>query len=662
MIRSPRLVALWLVCLSTILTLVYSIGLSGPFLFDDFPNLVANDWLTFRRNTLIDWRSAALSSEAGMLRRPLAMLSFVVQSFFTGELGATASKSLNLFIHVLCSVVLFLLVSKLVAAPHWPLSSRERRLLPILATAIWALSPLHVSTVLYPVQRMAQMSALFMLAGLLVYATYRLRWVQKNPTVDGLLACTLWLLLSLIAGLLSKENAILLLPLLAAVEFFLFRGYVGGSYMRPLGRVAWVLLAAPFFAFAVFCLSGAEWIAAGYGMRDFSLSERVLTQLRILWSYNFWFALPNPAALGMFHDDISLSKNLTQPISTSIALFAWVAVLALGFLLRKAWPVLGFSVCFYLLAHSMESSVLALELVFEHRNYLPSVGVAVLLAAAMLHLVRIADLRGVSPKLYLLLPMALVFAMGVGTLSRASAWSSETSLAQAVLQHHPESARSRYFYVNTLLRSSALGRSSDEVRQDLALAYHELELLQQLDPLDISALVLLYITEVQVFPQLDKAELWFSQLEKAVSEASLTATDFAAINAFVECVEISACKIPLKEIDQLLQVFESRFWRPEALGRLRLRLANSESDVAEDAPDYPIRQNEAQATADVSRVSKTFARYSSDVELHYQLMEAQLSAADYAAVHRTAISLMQNDRARRQLPALRDIFAPAEGW
>lgn len=63
---------------------IYGTGLSGGFVFDDFPNIVHNEALrasAFSFQPLLD---AALSSDSGPLARPLAMLSFAVQIATTG--------------------------------------------------------------------------------------------------------------------------------------------------------------------------------------------------------------------------------------------------------------------------------------------------------------------------------------------------------------------------------------------------------------------------------------------------------------------------------------------------------------------------------------------------------------------------------------------------
>ena len=167
---------------------------------------------------------------------------------------------------------------------------------------------------------------------------------------------------------LSKENGALLPWLIAVVEISLFRGEWRGRANPQLARAGLAVFILPLVMVGVVLLFFPEVITGRYIGRDFSLSERVLTQSRILWRYLGWLVLPDIRAMGFFHDDIVASKGLLLPLGTFLSLFTWVVVIGSAITLRRRWPLLLFALLFYLVAHSMESSVLPLEMVFEHRN------------------------------------------------------------------------------------------------------------------------------------------------------------------------------------------------------------------------------------------------------------------------------------------------------
>ncbi len=141
---------------------VYWPGLQGPVLLDDIANL----------ESLIDMQSGALAWHEVLggfevRGRPITMLSFVA-NWLTSAGEIWALKYTNLMIHLLCGALLFWLAGRLLAEPRAGVAP-QRWWLALLVAALWLLAPMLVSTVLYVVQRMAQLATLFVLAGVLCY-------------------------------------------------------------------------------------------------------------------------------------------------------------------------------------------------------------------------------------------------------------------------------------------------------------------------------------------------------------------------------------------------------------------------------------------------------------------------------------------------------------
>ncbi len=176
--------------------LAYGSALHGPLFFDDVPNLLENASVQIVGGTFDEWRIAALSSDAGVLHRPVAMLSFALNHALSGAFSAFSLKATNLAIHLAVAALVYWLARALLHTPALRGSLQgagQRQLVAMLAAAIWLLHPIHVSTVLYAVQRMAQLSALFTLAGLLLFTRYRLRWAESGAGPGELAAAFLWL-------------------------------------------------------------------------------------------------------------------------------------------------------------------------------------------------------------------------------------------------------------------------------------------------------------------------------------------------------------------------------------------------------------------------------------------------------------------------------------
>ena len=122
------------------------------------------------------------------------------------------------------------------------------------------------------------------------------------------------------------------------------------------------------------------------------MMERVLTQPRVLLFYLSQMLYPTPERFLLIHD-FPLSTSLWQPWTTLPAILFWLAWLAAGLLLAAKRPLIAFSLLFFLVNHAIESSILPLEMVFEHRNYLPSMTLYLLVGIGI-----IALLRDFSPK------------------------------------------------------------------------------------------------------------------------------------------------------------------------------------------------------------------------------------------------------------------------
>jgi hypothetical protein len=259
---------------------------------------------------------------------------------------------------------------------------------------------------------------------------------------------TVWVWWTLCAASLAlapfaKENGLLGLPLIVVLEAAFLRGRLAsGRVYPPLRFGAWALVGLGLLVVLAYFLGNLDSLQHSYDARSFSLQERLLTQPGILWDYVFQFYWPDLSRLGLFHDDVLVAATLLGSPTTALALASWLLLLT-GLLalavwgLGWAWPLLGL-LLFFLGAHSMESGFFALELYFEHRNYLPS------LALALLPAVLIGELgRRWPPLLAPLLAWAAVpvLLLALKTVSQVQIWSSPTLLALHHWQGHPHSVR-----------------------------------------------------------------------------------------------------------------------------------------------------------------------------------------------------------------------------
>lgn len=421
--RRALLVVIAAICACSV-AIVYWSGLGGEFFFDDQANIHHVEELKLDSLSLAALKEAWGAGVAGPGGRPVAQITFALNYFFDG-LSPYSYKVTNLVIHLAAGILIFLV-------------ARCLRLTPVfagVATMLWLLNPIQVTSVLYVVQRMTSLSALFLLAAFLFHMKGR----ECGGIRGGLSLLVAWCMFFPLSFL-SKETGALF-PLFVLAWELLFRRDAHGklecfSKIVAVGAGGCIVLGG---VYAV--LPMGQWLWAGYDMRSFSLGERALTEGRVLWIYLGLILLPRLGAYGLFHDDIVLSSGVWEPWTTFPALLGLFGLIAVAWQARQRATLLSFGILWFLIGHALESSILPLEIAHEHRNYLPSFGVVLVLAWVLMEL---AQTAGWKRTLSVTLAVAMIAYSAVVTSLRAHQFGDELRRTQFEVLHHPESARAQY--------------------------------------------------------------------------------------------------------------------------------------------------------------------------------------------------------------------------
>ncbi len=409
---------------------LYWRGLTGPFLFDDGWNLAPIEQWRLGKATL---REAIFGNGSLLLARPVAMASFVLTSSFGP--GPFPYKLGNLILHLACGLLIWAVTLRL-ARQDSRLNPRAE-LVALIVTGFWLLHPLHVSTVLYSVQRMAQLASLFALAACWVYLVARRQLAQGHTRKA---AANLFLAFPLLvgAGLLSKQNAAIAPLLCLVLELAYFRGQPG---KRPVAVFFALSLGLPLLAVVAFLALHPNALSDGYAGWTFTLGQRLLTQPHALVEYLSMLLFPRGPLMGLYTDDFPISTGLLSPPSTLAYIAVLIVVSAAAAWLRKRAPIVFAGWFFFLASHLIESSVLPLEMYYEHRNYLPSVGILWMLVGGLASLPAL-NTNVLSPR-QLGLAGAGLFAvmLAFATFGRVLIWEHKESIVAQGLAHHPHSVR-----------------------------------------------------------------------------------------------------------------------------------------------------------------------------------------------------------------------------
>lgn len=424
--------------------MVFLPGVSGPWVFDDLTNIVVNDYLKISSLSFKNLKQAAYSLQSGPLQRPIPMLSFALNYYFTGSFNdTTAYKLTNIFIHSLNTLLVFWLASLIilryrqVKPTTQKISATPAVWLALLLALMWATNPMGLTSILYVVQRMASLSATFVLMGIIGYFIGRLRISQGRKS--GLPIILLSIPVFGTLGMLSKENAALLPVFILAIEITLFTGEWPWKRLAELPaswrRILWVAVTIS----GLVAIAIAVYVNIGpFSARPFSLYERVLTESRVLLFYILQILLPRLHRFGLQHDDIEISQSLLEPWTTLPSVIGIVILLALALITRKREPLISLGILWFFTGHLIESTIIPLEMVHEHRNYLAMFGPLLVIVGLIDSLIRNTGKRSL-----LVIPIMLFIAYGGVSLLRASQWSSPDNFYRSEAAHHPKSPRAQ---------------------------------------------------------------------------------------------------------------------------------------------------------------------------------------------------------------------------
>jgi protein O-mannosyl-transferase len=344
-----------------VLIVSYGNSFDNDWHFDDLANITENQNVHLKTLNVEDIRNSFTFN--GKILRPAAYLSFAL-NYYVGGQQVFGYHIVNFSIHFLATVFLFLLIYGTLRLPHL----RDRYgpyALPVafLSSLFWATSPLQVTAVTVIVQRMASMCGLFYVMAMYFYLMGR--------TAEGTARTVLALTFSFLAASLSmgtKENAAMI-----PVTIFLYEVLFLQDHSRENIRMIlkWTFLPA------LLILGIAIWyvfmtgILNGYQGRPFTLGERLLTEARVLVYYVSLLIYPAAERLALLHD-ISASKGLFQPWTTFLSISFILSLIIYALISVRRNPLVSFCILFFFLNHLIEGSIIPLELIFEHRNYIPS--------------------------------------------------------------------------------------------------------------------------------------------------------------------------------------------------------------------------------------------------------------------------------------------------
>jgi hypothetical protein len=422
---------------------VYSNSLTVPFILDDFFSIA-----------FIGKQDLAGIMLHGTSRR-VADITFALNYRLHG-LQVAGYHLVNVVIHLSGSMLLYFVMASATTALRHSFAAQEseaetssvERFMPLVAALLFVCHPVQTQAVTYIIQRYTSLAAFFYLLAVLLFLRGRLALDKRGMTGKSALLCGG----TVVAGILaigSKQIAVTLPAMLLLLEIFIFRGrllnrrfWAGGAVLLGISA-AIVLYKWHDSTFADFLFDLRHATAEDHFT---SRTTYFLTQTRVVLTYLRLLCLPLGQSL--VHDSPAYSSVLAIPVMASLAVHALLAGCAAllfkmsGSNFQTGNPSRGVAqrlaslgICWFYCAMAVESSVFPIiDVIFEHRIYLPSAGFFMTLAA----LVALAVQSGrVGMKTAWALLVTVCLFLGGMTIARNRVWNDSLALWREAVTESP---------------------------------------------------------------------------------------------------------------------------------------------------------------------------------------------------------------------------------
>lgn len=455
-IHRPIVIALIIVVVGLA---AYAPSFSVPFQLDDSPNI--------RENPLVTQPGLFLHSSDYCSRLPEESDQSVVCKFFKTRFVGYASfavnhavhgldpwgyHAVNFVIHIVNALVVAWLVILTFRTPVMRNSISESGIKWMaLAVGLFFVShPLQTQAVTYIVQRFASLATSFYLLSVTLYVKWRLAVVEKSAEKRN---GSWWFygasLLSAVLGMWTKEIAFTA-PLAAT----LYEGmFFEGAWKRRIVGLLPLISTMALIPLNLLHAGNAPGEMLGE-MQDvtrlfstLSRPEYLWTEMRVMMTYLRLLAIP--VGQNLDYDYPVSHSFFSGPVLLSFACIVLLLGLGMYWHVRsrtvtaRLYRLASFGVLWFFLALLVESSVIPIvDVIFEHRVYLPSVGFFVAAVVLCYGIVDRARKRGISARPMAAVALACVVILFAGlTHARNKVWQSDVSLWEDVVKKSPGKSR-----------------------------------------------------------------------------------------------------------------------------------------------------------------------------------------------------------------------------
>ncbi len=403
--------------------LLYSNTLHVPFYFDDYDSIIDNPQIKNLQNF------DKLPGIFNFNDRYLSYLS-VALNFHFGGMNVVGYHIVNIVIHLINSILVMLLTQLTLNTPTIKnrYNPKEKKYFILLVGLLFISHPIQTQAVTYIIQRMTSLAALFYLSTLLLYVKARLIFLNDSVKTKNkyFIAALLFVLslLTFIMGLQSKQIVASLPISLIIYEIIFLR--------NKENKINWNMMISILVPFLII----AGFVIAYFGIPieadEISRKDYLITQINVLVAYLKLLFIPVNQNIDY---DFPLATTLAD-IGTIINLSLLVALLIISIKFAKKYPLISFSILWFFVTLSVESSIIPIrDVIVEHRLYLPVWGFSLLLVSIIFSLMQKYG------TITILFFTCLVLTYSILTYQRNSLWNDPISMWTDAINKSPTKVR-----------------------------------------------------------------------------------------------------------------------------------------------------------------------------------------------------------------------------
>jgi len=412
---------------------VYADSLFNNFTMDDELYIFGNPQVTRPSLTQL-----FQPNKVSAVFRPVTFATFAVNYKLNGD-RPFGYHLLNLLLHAGVTMLLFLVLREILA------NQPREDIIAFVAALLFAVHPLHTEAVASIVGRSELLAAGSLLAAWLFHL--------RGRTILTL-ACFAF-------AVLSKESAIVLLPLAVAGD------YARGKLLHC-ARYVPIAAATFLYAFVLWKVHGNRFGLQEVSLLDNPLSHlpvswRIANAIRITWKYVALQLFPAKLSCDYSFSAIQLYANLRHTLPAIVVAASVLAAWGWTIWKKKSGFMIAGAIYFTGFAITANILVITGTIMAERLAYLPSAGFCLLIALLWKRL----EVRQRSAAIVFLVLLVTVF--GVRTLARNRDWRDNLALYQSAVRTVPGSAKMHSNVGREYLKRGQLDQARAELQNALAI-------------------------------------------------------------------------------------------------------------------------------------------------------------------------------------------------